>query len=54
MVLLSPHSSALRLVRVFETSADLWMNMQVAHDLSKVAIAEKAELAAIEPIAVPG
>jgi addiction module HigA family antidote len=45
--------TALRLARVFRTSADLWMNMQVAHDLSKVAIAEKAELAAIEPIAVP-
>jgi addiction module HigA family antidote len=45
--------TALRLARVFGTSADLWMNMQVAHDLSKVAIAEKAELAAIKPIAVP-
>jgi antitoxin HigA-1 len=45
--------TALRLARVFGTSADLWMNMQVAHDLSKVAIAERAELAAIQPIAVP-
>ena len=42
---------ALRLGRVFGTSAQLWMNMQVTHDLSKAAIAKREEIARIQPLA---
>ncbi len=42
--------TALRLARVFGTSADMWINLQSQHDLSKAAIASKAELAAIIPL----
>ena len=42
--------TALRLARVFGTSAQLWMNMQASHDLSKAAIAERDALEAIETI----
>lgn len=42
--------TALRLARVFGTSADLWIGMQMAHDLSVAAIQARDELAAIEPL----
>lgn len=41
--------TALRLARVFSTSAQYWMNLQTQHDLSKAAIATRAEMAAILP-----
>lgn len=44
--------TALRLGRVFGTSADFWMNLQAGHDLSKAAIAAREELAAIRMIEV--
>ena len=44
--------TALRLARVFGTSAHLWIALQTDHDLSKAAIAGRDELAAIKPIAV--
>jgi addiction module HigA family antidote len=42
--------TALRLGRVFQTSADFWMNLQAAHDLSAAAIEKRDDLAAIEPL----
>ena len=45
--------TALRLARVFGTSADFWMNLQASHDLSKAAIANREALALIEPLAAP-
>ncbi len=45
--------TALRLARVFGTTADMWMNMQAAHDLSKAAIEQHEALAAIEQLPVP-
>ena len=42
---------ALRLARVFATSARMWMQFQAGHDLSKAAIASREELARIQPIA---
>jgi addiction module HigA family antidote len=42
--------TALRLGRVFGTSADMWIGLQTAHDLSKAAIAARDELAAIRPL----
>ena len=44
--------TALRLGRVFGTSAQFWMNLQASHDLSVVAIAKAAELAAIKQLEV--
>ena len=41
--------TALRLGRVFGTTAKFWTNLQTDHDLSKAAIAARDELAAIEP-----
>ena len=44
--------TALRLSRVFpNTSAQFWLNLQAAHDLSKAQIALARELDRIEPIA---
>ncbi|HEX3700524.1 MAG TPA: HigA family addiction module antitoxin [Phenylobacterium sp.] len=43
--------TALRLARVFDTSAQYWINLQGAHDLSVAAIAGRAELEHIRPIA---
>jgi addiction module HigA family antidote len=40
---------ALRLGRVFGTTAQFWINLQTDHDLSKAAIAARDELAAIKP-----
>ena len=42
--------TALRLARVFGTSAEFWMNLQTQHDLSKAAIAARDDLAAIRPL----
>jgi addiction module HigA family antidote len=45
--------TALRLGRVFGTSAQFWMALQTQHDLSAAAIAAKKELATIQPIKRP-
>jgi len=42
--------TALRLGRVFNTTPEFWLNLQSAHDLSKAAIAARAELEAIRPL----
>jgi antitoxin HigA-1 len=42
--------TALRLARVFGTSAEVWINLQAGHDLSKAAIAARDELKAIQRI----
>ena len=44
--------TALRLARVFGTTAEFWMNLQTQHDLSKAAIAARDELVKIEPLKV--
>lgn len=46
---LSP-DTALRLARVFETSAEFWMNLQSQHDLTRAAIEVGASLNHIKPI----
>ncbi|MEI7932268.1 MAG: HigA family addiction module antitoxin [Alphaproteobacteria bacterium] len=43
--------TALRLGRVFGTSAEFWMNLQAQHDLSRNAIASRDSLAKIKPLA---
>lgn len=43
--------TALRLAQAFGTSAEFWMNLQVGHDLSVTAKAEKHKLKKIRPIA---
>jgi antitoxin HigA-1 len=45
--------TALRLARVFDTSAEFWMNLQAQHDLSVAALAVRDELAALRPLAPP-
>lgn len=42
--------TALRLGRVFGTSAQLWLNMQAAHDLSVAYIAKKEEIANLKQV----
>jgi addiction module HigA family antidote len=42
--------TALRLARVFGTSADFWLNMQASYDLTVEARAKKAQLDRIEPL----
>ena len=42
--------TALRLAKVFGTSADFWMNLQAQHDLSAAAIAARDELKTIRPL----
>ena len=42
--------TALRLARVFGTTADFWMNLQAQHDLSAAAIAARDELKGIRPL----
>jgi antitoxin HigA-1 len=42
--------TALRLARVFGTSADFWMNLQTQHDLSAAAIQARDELKTIRPL----
>ena len=39
--------TALRLARVFGTTAEFWMTLQAAHDLSKAAIAARGRLEGI-------
>ena len=45
--------TALRLARVFGTSAQFWMNLQAQHDLSVAALAARDELAALRPLPTP-
>jgi len=42
--------TALRLAKVFGTTAQFWINLQTDHDLSKAAIAVREELAGIKPL----
>jgi addiction module HigA family antidote len=43
--------TALRLARYFRTSPEFWMNLQVAYELRKAAIADGAQIAReIEPV----
>jgi antitoxin HigA-1 len=42
--------TALRLAKVFSTSADFWMNLQAQHDLSAAAIKSRKVLKAIKPL----
>lgn len=42
--------TALRLAKVFSTTAQFWMDLQTGHDLSKAAIRAREELAAIKPL----
>ena len=44
--------TALRLARVFGTSAEFWVNLQATHDLSKAAIEARDELRAISALEV--
>ncbi len=46
--------TALRLARVFGTSAEFWMNLQVQHDLSVAALADQEDLAAIRTLHAAG
>ncbi len=46
--------TALRLAKVFGTSADFWMNLQAQHDLSRDAIANRDALNHIEPLRAAG
>lgn len=43
--------TALRLAKVFSTSADFWIGLQSSHDLTVAAIRARDELAAIRPLA---
>jgi len=43
--------TALRLAKVFGTTADFWMNLQAQHDLSAAAIRSRQALKAIKPVA---
>jgi addiction module HigA family antidote len=45
--------TALRLARVFDTTAQYWINMQTGHDLSKAAIEARGTLAEIKALPVP-
>lgn len=42
--------TALRLGRVFGTSAQFWINLQTEHDLSKAAILNRKALAELTPL----
>lgn len=42
--------TALRLARVFGTTAQFWMKLQAQHDLSKAAIENREALALIKPL----
>lgn len=42
--------TALRLGRVFDTSAQFWLNLQTQHDLSAAAIATREELSMLRPL----
>ncbi len=43
--------TALRLARVFDTTAQYWINLQTGHDLSKAALESREEIVAIKPLA---
>ncbi len=45
--------TALRLGKVFGTSAEFWMNLQIHHDLSVAAIKARDDLATIKPLPQP-
>lgn len=45
--------TALRLAKVFGTTPDFWMNLQIQHDLSVAAIKNRDELQAIQPLPAP-
>ncbi len=45
--------TALRLAKVFGTSALFWMNLQAQHDLSREAISARDELAVLKPLPTP-
>lgn len=45
--------TALRLAKVFGTTPEFWMNMQVHHDLSAAAIRARDELKDIKPLQQP-
>jgi addiction module HigA family antidote len=45
--------TALRLAKVFGTSANRWMNLQSVLDLSEAAIEQREALSAIAPLPVP-
>jgi addiction module HigA family antidote len=45
--------TALRLAKVFGTSADLWIGLQAGHDLSKAAIEARSALSQIVTIEAP-
>jgi addiction module HigA family antidote len=45
--------TALRLARVFDTTAQFWINMQTGHDPSKAAIELRGALAEIKALAAP-
>ena len=42
--------TALRLAKVFGTSADFWMHLQIQHDLSAAALKSRRALKAIKPL----
>ncbi|HEY2752673.1 HigA family addiction module antitoxin [Phenylobacterium sp.] len=42
--------TALRLGRVFDTSAQFWINLQTQHDLSVAAIAAREELSSLKSL----
>ncbi len=42
--------TALRVETVFGASAQYWLNLQGQHDLSRVLIAQKAEMLAVQPL----
>jgi antitoxin HigA-1 len=42
--------TALRLAKVFGTSADFWMNLQAQHDLSCAAIAGRDDFETLQPL----
>ena len=45
--------TALRLAKVFNSSAQFWINLQAQHDLSKAAIENRAALNEIKPLQAP-
>jgi addiction module HigA family antidote len=45
--------TAARLARVFGNSAQFWMNLQAQHDLSRVEMERREELATLKPIVQP-
>jgi len=44
--------TALRLAKVFGTSADFWTGLQSSHDLSVAAIQARDELASLKPLKI--